>query len=436
MNFETKSTIENNPYFIVNTKSGRALFIVDNTAQVEMVAPVIMELPNLDILAINVDKWYYKSEIEESLSRLKIPYITVEHCNKKSINKLLIREKPAIVIVCNDEASIVRLFVDSANFMGIPTLLIQDGILSRKIGKDEFKRSTNAQMIFKYFFALPSVIFNFVLRNKLSWHNKIEIVIFELRYRPKWAKKGTGMYPGTGNCTKMAVFSDITKEMFIVEGIDSERIVVTGNPKFDKIYYSKNTSTKEMFCQKYGIPSDKHVIVLLTQFWVEAKLWSIAERKQFVLAIVNAVIGLPNTQLIVKLHPPHENEHDYLEIVKGLPSRPIILKYTSLPELLNACSLAITVSSTAALEAMALGKPVIIVDLFNQSGNSFFNGSGALFARIEQEILPAMRRALYDEQTKDEMAKSIENFVFKQAYLQDGQASKRIADLIMSMGKR
>ena len=85
---------------------------------------------------------------------------------------------------------------------------------------------------------------------------------------------------------------------------------------------------------------------------------------------------------------------------------------------------------------MALGKPVIIVDLFNQSGNSFFNGSGALFARIEQEILPAMRRALYDEQTKDEMAKSIENFVFKQAYLQDGQASKRIADLIMSMGKR
>ena len=179
--------------------------------------------------------------------------------------------------------------------------------------------------------------------------------------------------------------------------------------------------------------TDKEIVLLLTGQFVEGGLWSSEQRREFILAIATAAAALPHARLIIKLHAPQESEQDYDEIIKGLPHPPIVCKYAPLHELLNACSLAMTVSSTAALEAMALGRPVILVNLFNDAGALFYKGSGALFAEKEKDILPAINKALYDSQTRNEMAKSMENFVYQQAHLQDGQASKRIADLIIQM---
>ena len=231
----------------------------------------------------------------------------------------------------------------------------------------------------------------------------------------------------------MAVLGDAVKGMLLSEGIKPERIVVTGNPKFDKLFYSRDGNSKQKVCEKWDIPTDKEIVLLLTGQFVEGGLWSSEQRREFILAIATAAAALPHARLIIKLHAPQESEQDYDEIIKGLPHPPIVCKYAPLHELLNACSLAMTVSSTAALEAMALGRPVILVNLFNDAGALFYKGSGALFAEKEKDILPAINKALYDSQTRNEMAKSMENFVYQQAHLQDGQASKRIADLIIQM---
>lgn len=405
----------------------KVLFVVSSTAQAEMFKPIAEKLSDWDTIAINTDRFYKRAEIEKTLQRLSFPYKTIAGLSMNKVKRVFAEESPDVIVVGHDRNLMDRLFVGCANSKGIPTLLIQDGVLAAS--RDKIRETGSITNSLKYLGSLPFKAFNFIMNRDYSWHGKIEIALFELRYSTRGK---VGVY-GHGECSKMALFGDAVKEMFILEGIDPKRILVTGNPKFDKVYYSKDSNCKQKVCKKWHIPPDKEIILLLTQYMVEAKIWSPEQRRKFVLAIVSATAALPNTQLIIKLHPPTESEEDYQEIVRDLTSQPIICKYASLPELLNACDLAITVSSTAALEAMAIGKPVVIVNLFNDTGTSFYRGSSALFVEREEDILATMQKALYDPQTREEMSKPMKKFVYEQAYLQDGQASKRIADLIRSM---
>lgn len=405
----------------------KVLFVVSSTAQAEMFAPMAEQLPDWDVMAVNVDRYHKRQEIEEVLRSLNFPFATIAGLTAGRVKDIFVKFQPDIVVVGHDRNPMDRLFIKFANFLNIPTLLVQDGILAAS--RDKKQETGSPSIALKYWFTLPYRALRFMTRRDCSFQGKIETALFEFKHGTRGK---VGVY-GHGECSKIAVFGDAVERMLVSEGVNPERIVVTGNPKFDKNLKYRNLNCKGRVCQRWQISEDKDIILLLTQYFVESKIWSAEQRRKFVLAIANATAALPKTQLIIKLHPPIENEEDYQEIVKDLSPPPIICKYASLPELLNACSLAITVSSTAALEAMAMGKPVVIVDLFSTPGSSFYKGSGALFAEREEGILPAIQKALYDPQTREEMAKSMEKFVYQQAYLQDGQASKRIADLIRSM---
>jgi UDP-N-acetylglucosamine 2-epimerase len=223
--------------------------------------------------------------------------------------------------------------------------------------------------------------------------------------------------------------------MLVSEGISQERVIVTGSPKFDKLFYSKQDSCKDNVCREHDIRPDKDIIILFTEYQVESGEWTPEQRRMFVLAIAEAAARLPDAQLIIKLHPPYEKEEDYNEIIKEITPRPIVCKYANLPQLINACSLAIAFSSTTALESMAAERSVLLVDLFNE-GPSIYQDSGALFANSADQVLPMMQKALYDPQTKAKMKEMNSKFVFDQAFLQDGQASRRIASLIKDMASQ
>lgn len=408
----------------------KVLFVVSGTAQAEMFKSIVDNLSNWDNVAINPDRWKKRTETENVLRGLNFPHKTISGRSMGKVKEVLSRERPDIIVVGHDMNLMQRLFIKCANSMGIPTLLVQDGILlpARRLKVHE---TGSAGTSLRYWITLPFEAFRVMMKRDYSWQGKIEDALLESRY----SLRGKRRIYGHGQCSKMALFGEAVKRIFISEGIAPERIVVTGNPKFDEVYYSKDSACKKKVCERWNIPTDKTIILLLTQYLVEVGRWTTEQRRKFVLAVANAAAVLPNTQLIIKLHPPHESEGDYQEIVKGSPHAPIICKYASLPELLNACSLAVTVSSTAALEAMATGKPVVIVNLFNDSEVSFYKDSGALFVEREENILPAMQKALYDPQTREEMAKSMKDFVYQQAYLQDGQASKRVADLIIQLAQ-
>ncbi len=410
------------------TLNPKALFIVSSTAQVEMFEPVIRALfEDWQISIINIDKWYRKAETEKALRDLDLPFETMPGASRSGVRRVLDEKQPDILIVGHDRSTMDALFIRQANCLGIPTLLVQDGTLGRAWGREKYD---NPGQALNNLLSTMHKAFRMVQSRNCYWWQMAQMLWFELIYGTKWKRR----FYGLGECSKIALFSDADRETLLSEGIAPERVVVTGNPKFDKVFYSRGNHCKPSVCEKWDIPTDKEIILLLTQYMVEGGIWTPAQRRNFVLAIAEAADVLPNTRLIIKLHPPVEKEKDYHEIVKDLPRPPIICKYEPIHELLNASSLVITTESTAGLEAMAAGKPVIIADLYDDFGaTSFYRRSGALHAERKDEISPAIYRALYDPRTREEMRSSMESFVYEKAYLQDGQACKRIVDLITDM---
>jgi len=400
----------------------KVLFILENARQTEMCNPIREKLANCDVLAINT-----KKRCEATFQSLNFPYKTVEHFSARGIKNILKRELPDVIVVAHDWNTIPRAFVKVANSMRIPTLLIQDGILSKKRGIVD-----SSKVCLGFLLRLPLGVVRFIGNKNSSWRQKLEVLRLELKY----GTKGGGGYPGRGECSKMAVFSNSMKEILILEGTDAERIVVTGNPKFDQIFHCKKLDCKQRICQEYGIPLASEIITLLTGPFVGVEKarggWSLEQRERFISVIAEAVMALPNVELVIKVHPA-ENEAEYHEIGKRLGNLPLIVKDVALPELIVASSVVITVASTAALEAMAAGKPVIIVNLFGNPEPLFYKDSGAIYVDREEDILPSIKQALYDPQLREDMRKSTDRFVYEQAYLQDGQAARRIAELILDM---
>ncbi len=410
------------------TLNPKALFIVSSTAQVEMFKPIIRELfDGWQISIINIDKWYRKTETEKALRDFDLPFETISEASRSGVRRVLDEKEPNILIVGHDRNTMDILFMRHANRMGIPTLLVQDGTLGRAWGKEKYD---NLGQVFNNLLSTMHKAFRLVQSRNCYWWQMAQMLWFELIYGTKWKRK----FYGLGEYSKIAIFGDAEREILLSEGIAPERVVVTGNPKFDKVFYSKGNNCKQSVCEKWKIPTNKEIILLLTQYMVEGGIWTSEQRRKFVLAIAEAADGLPNTRLIIKLHPPVETEKDYHEIVKDLPRPPIICKYEPIHELLNASSLVITTESTTGLEAMATGRPVIIADLYNDFGApSFYRQSSAIHVEREEDFSPAIYRALYDPQTREEMRSSMESFVYEKAYLQDGQAYKRIVDLITEM---
>ena len=114
----------------------KAMFIVNNTSQAEMFKPITMMLHDWDNVAINTDRLDNKEQIENMLKCLNFNHKTVSGLNLKAVNDVIVKEHPDIVVVGNDTLNHMgRLFIKCANSMHIPTMLVQDGSMTRSRDK-------------------------------------------------------------------------------------------------------------------------------------------------------------------------------------------------------------------------------------------------------------------------------------------------------------
>jgi len=402
------------------------MFLVNATPNVEMFAPVIKELPrNWESLVINLDRWAKRVEIEQKLQEFGANYRTIGGWSRREVDKILQEVQPSVVVMPHDTAIPVDgLFISCADSRHIPTLYVAHGMYSPMARKGH-PYGPGIYSWIKYLKMALLGAFRLMRLDSLSRRRLIETGWLWIKHAFRYKAEGHG------GCSKMAVFGDATKELFVSEGISPGRIVVTGNPKFDQLFYAKGSDCKSRVCRRYGISEDKDIILLLTGYFVEFGLWTPGQRKQFIMAVCKATSKLPQSKLIIKLHPVVEREADYQEIVKDLPEPPVICQNVPLWELLHACSMAVTIFSTTGLEAMAAGKPLMIVNFFGDV-EPFDETSGAVVVRKESDLLPALETILYNG-LSEKMKEKASRFVHRHAYVQDGKAAKRIADLIVQM---
>ena len=238
---------------------------------------------------------------------------------------------------------------------------------------------------------------------------------------------------------KQATWGKITKEWAVTRGTEPERLVITGNPRYD--VYAKRTlefdAKKAML--DLGIDPSKGIITLATQPYTGFSAHNFPRMYELLLrGVLNAMKEFPDKQLIIKLHPAEDDS-----LAKGVSEEmgldPIIIKHPVyysplLDKILIMSDLVIVFNTGVGLEAMILDKSLITINLTGQPDVVPYASSGAAIGVYrEEDIAPAMRDALYNEEVRQRLAVNREKFVYDYAYKQDGQASKRIAQLIKNM---
>lgn len=116
------------------------------------------------------------------------------------------------------------------------------------------------------------------------------------------------------------------------------------------------------------------------------------ERAEIAATLVRAAEADPDRRVVVKLRSrPGESEthlerDPYLDLLPVRRPDNLVVSYASMASALSTAAGLVTVSSTAAVEAVALGVPVIALDSFGVSKsllNTVFVGSGLLGGRSE-----------------------------------------------------
>jgi CDP-glycerol glycerophosphotransferase (TagB/SpsB family) len=207
-------------------------------------------------------------------------------------------------------------------------------------------------------------------------------------------------------------------------------VIATGQPKYDVLAYADKIFKKGKIYDQFEIDYKKKIILLATQ------PFSKHENELLFRSVFREIKKLKDIQLVIKLHPNEYDESLHRNIAKEVGLDVILTKDINIFELLNACDVLMTVSSTVALEAMILDKPVIIVNLKNSSyETSFANSDATINVYKSEDIGKAIVKALNNKRIRKKLQFNMKKFVYSHAYKIDGLASKRIVKLISRMIK-
>jgi len=213
------------------------------------------------------------------------------------------------------------------------------------------------------------------------------------------------------------------KERFLK---DTRRIVVTGQPRFDILARANELFDKDEICKKFGLTTSKKILLWATDSGLPEE-----ESKENISAVYQVASTLENVQLAIKLHPAEDQEAPLYK--QNHSYAPIIIKGNQpISQLLYVCDVMITKASTTINEAAILNKPIIVLNLSGEpDAMPYVEKSIALGVYKKEDLVSAIKDALYNAKIREKLAAGREKFVYEFAYVQDGKASERVVNLIM-----
>ncbi len=219
------------------------------------------------------------------------------------------------------------------------------------------------------------------------------------------------------------LFDDLAREHLEREGrFPSSHLAVTGSPRLDGLVASARSvdgDARAALRQACGAARDSQIVL------VAAKHSQIASAFP---ALVAAVRELPDVVLVVRPHPA-EGPVPYQQDAAGV-ANVRIAPPADLGALLAVASVLVTVNSTAALEAMPLDVPALVLALPNNL-SPFVEAGVMAGAGSTAAIGPALRGLLYDRKMRGELAAARREFTARYRIRADGGAASRAADLIV-----
>ncbi|MEM2916597.1 MAG: UDP-N-acetylglucosamine 2-epimerase, partial [Candidatus Woesearchaeota archaeon] len=230
--------------------------------------------------------------------------------------------------------------------------------------------------------------------------------------------------------TKLLVYGSYYRDFLVKNGhYPAEEISVIGNLRYDHFVNAKKLSKKAM-AEKYGLDVSKPIVL-----YVGNILPSQSEYEEMTRAVFQAAKEL-DVFLVVKQHPGETSDALYHRLASETGLKPFITKNASTLELLTACDVVIGYESTLDYEAMILGKPVIVVNLGNRPDSlPFVREGAALGVYKEEDAVPALKNALFDKKTREDLEKGMRKLVEAHCNKVDGRSAERAAEIIRGLLK-
>jgi hypothetical protein len=202
-------------------------------------------------------------------------------------------------------------------------------------------------------------------------------------------------------------------------------VAITGSPRLDALVATAGALVSDdldRLRRRVGCGPGETLVVVAAKYTQIARVFR---------DLVAAAAAIPGVVLLVKCHPA-EGPEPYLHEAGGTSAVRIADASIDLAGLVRASRLLITVNSTAALEAMVLGTPSLVLALPNNL--SPFVDAGVMGGVPEgQPIEPALRAALVDDGWRAGLAERARAFVREYQMGSDGAAAARAASAILEL---
>lgn len=415
----------------------KVLFVPCNGREVAQFAPVQRELETLGCTVVAIA---LRDRVEVALQRSGMAYRRLGDYRTLSAVKVIASERPDLVLGSSAGAPPdADAFAIGAHHTGVPFLQVYDGIAADRgvvAGRTSFVRRFVLVLLRQLVHAATrrsnwrALLCHLVTLRAVNGRWRFLKVLPSEAFRLAYP---AGRSHGHREGLNVAVPGHYARDAFLAMGFPSEAVFVVGQPRFDTIGTRRYDG--EGLRRMLGIPLDRLVVVVATQPLVLA--WSREDRKAFLEAIVRCMDHFPEARLVIKLHPEEAME-DYRRMMQEVGCEEAILcQHVDVHELLNVCSVLMTVDSTVALEAMLLGKAVICVDFTDRAFTSYYVESGAAWGvRRPDELAVAVIRALYEPQAVEATKDVRRRFLERHIYRPDGQASRRMAELIVNLSRQ
>jgi UDP-N-acetylglucosamine 2-epimerase len=147
-------------------------------------------------------------------------------------------------------------------------------------------------------------------------------------------------------------------------------------------------------------------------------------------ALVRAVESLPGVRMLVKPHPAEPaTAYDAVLRREGGRRARVLPAGSDLVEALHAADALVTVESLSAVEALVLGRPVVVLNMPTHLRELVDQGV-ALAVAAGEDPAPALRAVLFDAAVRERLAEARARYLSDFAMGVDGRATARIAALL------
>ncbi|TKS58502.1 MAG: hypothetical protein EWM72_02940 [Nitrospira sp.] len=288
---------------------------------------------------------------------------------------IVFRHRPALIISADDADQRCRIYSLLARAAGVPTLLVQQGL--------------------------------------------------SFKDYPEWRFLSHD---------KVAAMGESSRADMKAQGVDPDRIVVTGHPGFDNLV-SAEPDVRIRVRKELGIAENERIVLFASQPSYVGAFDQPSRRTEMIKGVVKVVGSLKDVKLVVKPHPG-ETRRELVTLIGNKQHVVLADGAASIAPLIKTCDVFVTFFSTTALQALYAGKPVITIDIPGSGGGRLYTDSQATWVARSAEELMAHITNLLSAQRAEHLKTKEEarcRFLQEMVHHPDGKATDWVVRLIAGL---